>query len=52
MAPLVSPVTVWVVAVELNMIGVWGTCPIHGVTTYAVMGNGIASGACHDTVAW
>jgi hypothetical protein len=31
--PLVSPVAVCVVAVELKTTGVWPTKPIHGVTT-------------------
>jgi hypothetical protein len=50
-APLVSPVTVSVVAVELNRVDGWAVCPIHGVTTYPVSGAGNASGACHDTTA-
>jgi hypothetical protein len=49
--PLVRPVTVCVVAVELNRTGVWAVCPTHGVTTYAVIGTRPPSGACHDTVA-
>ncbi len=50
-SPLVSPPTICVVAVELNAVGVCATCPIHGVTTYEVIGDGIAIGASHDTVA-
>src|SRR5689334_16608156 len=46
-----SPVTVWVVAAELNSTGVWRANPIHGVTTYAVIGVGEASGGCHVTTA-
>src|SRR5262249_38987458 len=46
-----SPVTVWVVAVELNATGVWRVDPIHGVTTYVVIGTGAAIGCCHDTTA-
>jgi hypothetical protein len=49
--PLVSPVTVWVVAVELNATGAWRADPIHGVTTYVVIGTGAATGGCHDTTA-
>jgi hypothetical protein len=49
--PFVSPVTVSVVAFELNRIDGFETCPTHGVTTYAAIGAGSASGACHDTVA-
>ena len=44
-APLDSPVTAWVVAVELNRIGVWRTWPIHGVTTYATIGAGTGAEA-------
>src|SRR5262245_7741553 len=48
---LVSPVTVRAVAAELNTTGVWRAIPIHGVTTYAVIGAGAANGGCHDTTA-
>jgi hypothetical protein len=48
---LVNPVTVSVVAAELNRTGVCATLLTNGVTTYATIGNGIPNGACHKTVA-
>jgi hypothetical protein len=48
--PLMRPITVCVVAVELNRMGAFATEPTHGVTMYPATGTGPAGGACHETV--
>jgi hypothetical protein len=47
--PLVRPVTVWVVAAELNVCAGCATEPTYGVTTYAVIDDPLFAGAVHDT---
>ena len=52
--PPVSPVTVSVVAVLLNVCGVWAVVPMNGVTTYPVRAGWVpasAAGAVQLTVA-
>ena len=50
--PLVNPVTVWLVAVELNTLGVPVQYPTYGVTTYPVITEPPSdAGGVHDTVA-
>ncbi len=48
---LVSPVIVWVVAVELNVLAGCATEPTYGVTTYPVIADPLFAGAVHDTAA-
>src|SRR5689334_2187465 len=48
---LVSPVTVCVVAVELNVWTVCGCVPMYGVTTYWVMATPRPDAACQRTIA-
>src|SRR3954447_17348126 len=49
---LVSPVTTWVVAVELNVRAACAVAPMYGMTTYAVIAEPLfAAGALHVTVA-
>jgi hypothetical protein len=50
-APFARPDITSVVAVELNRTGVRAVWPTHGVTTYAVTGDGMVDGAFQDTVA-
>ncbi len=50
--PLVKPVTICVVAVELNVVDPTGPNPTYRVTVYAVIGDPPSeAGAVHDTVA-
>src|ERR1700687_6300943 len=50
--PLARPVTIWVVAVELNVVAVWAVAPMYGVTVYPVTGlPPFPTGAVQLTVA-
>ena len=44
-----SPVIVWVVAVDANVRAGWATVPMNGVTTYPVIAEPLFAGATHDT---
>ena len=49
--PLVRPLMIWVVALDVNTLGVCALPPMEGVTVYPVIGSPpLFDGALHDKV--